>query len=94
VPVTFVYLTGYATPDGKAHFRDDIYNLDTPAPAPEPAATGAIQPAGVAQPAATPKPKVVKPAAVKPASAKPAASKVTAVKLATEGGNPDSAPPR
>lgn len=31
IPVTFVYLTGYATPDGKAHFRDDIYNLDTPA---------------------------------------------------------------
>jgi L,D-transpeptidase YcbB len=43
VPVTFVYLTGYATPDGKAHFRDDIYKLDVPAG--EPAATGAIPPA-------------------------------------------------
>jgi len=30
IPVTFVYLTGYATPDGRAHFRDDIYGLDTP----------------------------------------------------------------
>ena len=62
VPVTFVYLTGYATPDGKAHFRDDIYNLDTPAPAPEPAATGALPPAPrpgaalAAKPAAKPDP--------------------------------------
>ena len=31
VPVTFVYLTGYAGSDGRAHFRDDIYGLDTPA---------------------------------------------------------------
>ena len=36
VPVAFVYLTGYATPDGRAHFRDDVYGLDSPpAPAPE-----------------------------------------------------------
>ena len=61
VPVTFVYLTGYATPDGKAHFRDDIYRLDTPAA--EPAATGAIPPA-----AATP--PVVKPAAANPPAQK------------------------
>ncbi|SFL25267.1 L,D-transpeptidase family protein [Methylobacterium pseudosasicola] len=98
VPVTFVYLTGYATPDGRAHFRDDIYNLDTPAPAPEPAATGAIQPAGAAQPVATPKPAAVKPAApkaavAKPAAAKAAASKVTAVKPATEGLNPETPQP-
>ncbi|WP_375409662.1 murein L,D-transpeptidase [uncultured Methylobacterium sp.] len=33
IPVTFVYLTGYATPDGRAHFRDDIYGIDSPAPA-------------------------------------------------------------
>ncbi|MCJ2017676.1 L,D-transpeptidase family protein [Methylobacterium sp. E-065] len=69
VPVSFVYLTGYATPDGKAHFRDDIYKLDTPAP--EPAATGAIPPAtAVASP-----PAVVSPPARKtavPALAKPA----------------------
>jgi len=30
VPVAWVYLTGYATPDGTAHFRDDVYGLDTP----------------------------------------------------------------
>ncbi|GJD33524.1 L,D-transpeptidase family protein [Methylobacterium aerolatum] len=60
VPVAFVYLTGYAGPDGRAHFRDDIYNLDTPRPAPgatpapvpaaavthpaDPATTGSIAP--------------------------------------------------
>ena len=33
IPVTFVYLTGYATPDGRAHFRDDIYGIDSPVPA-------------------------------------------------------------
>jgi L,D-transpeptidase YcbB len=40
VPVAWVYLTGYATPDGTVHFRDDIYGLDAlspPAPqSPEP----------------------------------------------------------
>jgi len=70
VPVTFVYLTGYATPDGKAHFRDDIYKLDTPAP--EPAATGAIPPAGAA----------ATPPAVKPAAANPPARKAAAPALA------------
>jgi murein L,D-transpeptidase YcbB/YkuD len=30
VPVAWVYLTGYATPDGTAHFRNDVYGLDTP----------------------------------------------------------------
>ncbi|MCJ2055286.1 L,D-transpeptidase family protein [Methylobacterium sp. J-048] len=93
VPVTFVYLTGYATPDGTAHFRDDIYNLDTPAA--EPAATGAIPPAGAAQPAATPKSAAVKlaapkPAVTKPAPAKPAASKAVVAKTATEGLNPET----
>jgi peptidoglycan hydrolase-like protein with peptidoglycan-binding domain len=34
VPVAWVYLTGFATPDGAVHFRDDVYGLDTePAPA-------------------------------------------------------------
>ncbi|WP_373875424.1 L,D-transpeptidase family protein [Methylobacterium trifolii] len=56
VPVTFVYLTGYATPDGRAHFRDDIYGLDTPGgPVPsaatEPATTGAIAPRPAIRPA-------------------------------------------
>jgi murein L,D-transpeptidase YcbB/YkuD len=30
VPVAWVYLTGYATADGVAHFRDDVYGLDAP----------------------------------------------------------------
>jgi len=30
VPVAWVYLTGYATPDGMVHFRDDVYGLDEP----------------------------------------------------------------
>lgn len=30
VPVAWVYMTGYVTDDGKAHFRDDVYSLDTP----------------------------------------------------------------
>ena len=34
VPVSWVYMTGYATPDGTVHFRDDVYGLDTPAPTP------------------------------------------------------------
>ena len=46
VPVTFVYLTGYAGPDGRAHFRDDIYGLDTPAsPGPPPSTASAPKPA-------------------------------------------------
>ena len=42
VPVVWTYLTGYATPDGTAHFRDDVYGLDeASSPAPVPAASGA-----------------------------------------------------
>jgi len=29
VPVAWVYMTGYVTDDGKVHFRDDVYSLDT-----------------------------------------------------------------
>jgi murein L,D-transpeptidase YcbB/YkuD len=38
VPVAWVYMTGFATPDGTVHFRDDVYALDAePAPMkPEP----------------------------------------------------------
>lgn len=96
VPVVFVYLTGFATPDGKAHFRDDIYALDTPAP--EPAATGAIPPAAPpgadaasekpasagAAPTA-PRPGAAhdaKPAPARAAATKPAAVKPTPVKPA------------
>lgn len=28
VPVAWVYLTGWASPDGRAHFRNDVYGLD------------------------------------------------------------------
>ncbi|WP_305077551.1 L,D-transpeptidase family protein [Methylobacterium sp.] len=85
IPVTFVYLTGYATPDGRVHFRDDVYGLDTGKPV-EPAVTGAIAkpapgkavpgPVGAgkavpAKPTAT-KPSAAKPSAIKPADAKPA----------------------
>jgi L,D-transpeptidase YcbB len=35
IPVAWVYLTGFATPDGSVHFRDDVYGLDSePALAP------------------------------------------------------------
>jgi murein L,D-transpeptidase YcbB/YkuD len=38
VPVAWVYMTAFSTPDGMVHFRDDVYGLDAePAPAkPEP----------------------------------------------------------
>ncbi|TXM79052.1 L,D-transpeptidase family protein [Methylobacterium sp. WL69] len=63
IPVTFVYLTGYATPDGRAHFRDDIYGIDSPiAPMPEVATTGSITPRPTLKPA---------PAQVMPAKAAP-----------------------
>jgi len=32
IPVAWIYLTGWASPDGTIHFRNDIYNLD-PKPA-------------------------------------------------------------
>jgi murein L,D-transpeptidase YcbB/YkuD len=41
IPVAWVYLTGYAMPDGSVHFREDVYGLDVektlPPPAAEPA---------------------------------------------------------
>ena len=57
VPVAFVYLTGYAGPDGRAHFRDDIYGLDSPTSAPatvaprraDPPTTGSIARATASQ---------------------------------------------
>ena len=74
VPVAFVYLTGYAGPDGRVQFRDDIYGLDSPAPpAPSaateaPVATGAITPRPVIKPA--------KPGQIAPESAVPAAPRL------------------
>jgi hypothetical protein len=32
IPVAWIYLTGWASPDGAVNFRNDIYNLD-PKPA-------------------------------------------------------------
>lgn len=74
VPVTFVYLTGYATPDGRVHFRDDIYGLDVPgAPAEAGKAANAAKPGDPARPANTAKPVPARPAAagVRPAEARP-----------------------
>ena len=74
VPVTFVYLTGYATPDGRVHFRDDIYGLDVPgAPAEAGKAASAAKPADRAKPANAAKPVPARPAAagVRPADARP-----------------------
>ena len=82
VPVAFVYLTGYATSDGRVHFRDDIYGLDTPPAAPVPAAaakpgpvpdvatTGAIARRPATKPTAkaeASRPDVGKPEAQRPA---------------------------
>ncbi len=45
VPVAWVYLTGFATPDGEAHFRDDVYGLDAESasiPAGDPLVTSSV----------------------------------------------------
>ncbi len=81
-PVAFVYLTGYATSDGRVHFRDDIYGLDSPATpaaaaAPDVATTGAITPRAnpvPRRPEAVPAPR---PVLAKPEAAKPAAAPVS-----------------
>lgn len=51
VPVAWVYMTGFASPDGSVHFRDDVYGIDEPKPelpAPalvaDPGATSSIAP--------------------------------------------------
>ncbi|HEY8566296.1 MAG TPA: L,D-transpeptidase family protein [Beijerinckiaceae bacterium] len=58
VPVAWVYLTGYALPDGTVQFRDDVYGLDRePPPAPAPAkdfVTSSIKPKTPAAPAPLP----------------------------------------
>ena len=76
-PVAFVYLTGYATSDGRVHFRDDIYGLDTPPvpaaatpPAPDVTTTGAItpRPAPTARPATPSRPAAAQAPAPRPAA--------------------------
>ncbi|MFE1598331.1 L,D-transpeptidase family protein [Methylobacterium sp. ID0610] len=96
VPVTFVYLTGYATPDGRAHFRDDVYGLDSPSGAPakpeaDVAATASITPAPAMPGPATAKPVPSKPAAkpvASPAPAPAAPRPVTAPKAPPTAVNP------
>ena len=39
VPVAFIYMTGFATPDGTVHFRDDVYGLDAEPAPPQPSPT-------------------------------------------------------
>jgi L,D-transpeptidase YcbB len=97
IPVAFVYLTGYATPDGRAHFRDDIYALDNPpaaAAVPDVQITGAITPRATppkAVPApiparapetAPPKPVTPEPSTAKSLAPKPLAPKSAAPKPA------------
>ncbi|MGX5776643.1 L,D-transpeptidase family protein [Methylorubrum zatmanii] len=84
-PVAFVYLTGYATTDGRVHFRDDIYGLDTPPTpaaatptAPDVATTGAIAPRATPaprRPVTAPKPDASAASPAKTVSAKPAPAK-------------------
>ncbi|WP_288585738.1 L,D-transpeptidase family protein [uncultured Methylobacterium sp.] len=87
IPVTFVYLTGYATPDGRVHFRDDVYGLDTGKPV-EPAVTGAIaKPVPgktVPGPVEPGKSMPAKPSATKPSATKPSANKPTDAKPASD----------
>ena len=76
IPVAFVYLTGYAGPDGRAQFRDDIYGLDSPksenaksenakSDTSRPVSASASKPAPAVQ--AAPKPAPAASAAPKPA---------------------------
>jgi hypothetical protein len=59
VPVAWVYLTGYATPDHAVHFRSDVYDLDSGGeavsavtPQARPAAVAPLKPAAAAAPQA------------------------------------------
>ncbi|WP_342162325.1 L,D-transpeptidase family protein [Methylobacterium sp. SD21] len=74
VPVAFVYLTGYAGPDGRAQFRDDIYGLDSPKPAPLPAPAAAA-------------PKPTEPAATGSVGARPASPRPVPQAAAAERRN-------
>ena len=95
-PVAFVYLTGYATSDGRVHFRDDIYGLDTPpAPAaatpnaPDVTTTGAITPRATA-PSPAPRPS---PLATQGTPGKPSPNKPVTAKPTPMGATPAAAPP-
>ncbi|MGA4553212.1 L,D-transpeptidase family protein [Methylorubrum aminovorans] len=105
-PVAFVYLTGYATPDGRVHFRDDIYGLDTPPapaaatpPAQDVTTTGAITPRAplprslAASVAPAPPPAAVQGLSAKPASAKPAPSRPASARDVPTAPAPATLPP-
>ncbi|MGX7709039.1 L,D-transpeptidase family protein [Methylobacterium sp. Gmos1] len=108
IPVTFVYLTGYATPDGRVHFRDDVYGLDTgkdpgkdpTKPASDVAVTGALAKPenakpGPAKPAARPAPAGIAAEprpAAKPGVAKPVAAKPVVAKPAAAKAPPAEKP--
>jgi murein L,D-transpeptidase YcbB/YkuD len=42
VPVAWVYMTGFVTPDGTVHFRDDVYGLDRHDPS-DPVTTASVR---------------------------------------------------
>lgn len=77
VPVAFVYLTGYAGPDGRAQFRDDVYGIDSPKPA-----------APATPPTATAKPS--EPAATGSVGARAASPRPAPLAVATERRNTDA----
>ncbi|AWB19647.1 murein L,D-transpeptidase [Methylobacterium currus] len=83
IPVTFVYLTGYATPDGRVHFRDDVYGLDTGKDPGKDPAKDPAKPADVAVTGALPKPEPAKPAAAKPVTTQPVTTQPVAAKSST-----------
>lgn len=105
IPVTFVYLTGYATPDGRVHFRDDVYGLDTGKDTGKPAdvaVTGALPKPGTAKPgtskpaagtAGQPVAAAAQPAVTKPAAAKPTGAKPAAAKAPPAGKVPATEQP-
>ena len=71
VPVAWIYLTGYASPDGTAHFRDDVYGIDEPKPlAPEPPTPVATQDPAATSSVLLPRKQVQRPppAAIVPVS--------------------------
>ncbi|WP_449410517.1 L,D-transpeptidase family protein [Methylobacterium komagatae] len=104
IPVAFVYLTGYAGPDGRAQFRDDIYGLDSPKPEnakPEnakPVSTSASKPAPAAQaapkpaPAASAAPKSADPTTTGSLSPRSPAPRTLPPATAAERRNSEAAP--
>ncbi len=87
IPVTFVYLTGYATPDGRVHFRDDVYGLDTGKETGKDGGKDQGKPADVAVTGA-----IAKPGPAKAAVGKAPADKVPADRAAAGRAGPAPSP--